>query len=287
MILRIYPGDDAYQKSGREFEGMKRLYEVGYPVPKVFILEQDDSPFSKPFVLMERIEGEMLWPALDRSNPETSAAYLTAMCSLFVKLHKLDWRSFVPKVEQTSYENPYVFIDQYLNWLRSMAEPFPDLSAFFPVIEWLEARRDQVPCKRPALVHWDFHPGNLILQPDGELKVIDWTQIQVFDPRFDLGWTLLLAGGYSGIEIRNHILNEYQRISGSQVEQLKFFDIANAIKRLGSVMISLSAGAEQMGMRPDAIAAMRRDFPALRWVYNLLVIRTGISVPEIERFLEN
>ena len=286
MILRIYPGEDAYHKSLREFEGMRRLHKVGYPVPKVFTLEQDHSPFGKPFMIMERIAGEMLWPVLDRSTPETSAAYLTEMCSLFVKLHDLDWHSFVPEAEQADYEDPYIFIDQLLNWLRSMAEPFPDLRAFFPVIEWLETRRDLVPCSRPAPVHWDFHPGNLILQPDGELKVIDWTQIQVSDPRFDLGWTLLLAGAYTGVETRSYILNEYQRITGSQVEQLEFFDVANAIKRLGSVMISFSAGAEQMGMRSDAIDAMRRDFPSLRLVYDLMRKQSGIPIPEIERFLE-
>jgi len=263
-----------------------RLHEVGYPVPRVLSLELDPAFFGKPFVLMERVEGEMLWPVLDRSTPETSAAYLTEMCSLLVKLHALDWHSFVPESEQGRYADPYAIIDQFLNWLRAMAEPFPDLNAFFPMIEWLETRRDLVPCSRPAPVHWDFHPGNVILQPDGEMKVIDWTQIQVSDPRFDLGWTLLLAGAYYGVETRSNILNEYQRLSGSQVEQLEFFDVANAIKRLGSVMISLSAGAEQMGMRPDAIAAMRRDFPSLRWVYNLMFKHTGISVPEIERFFE-
>jgi aminoglycoside phosphotransferase (APT) family kinase protein len=126
-----------------------------------------------------------------------------------------------------------------------------------------------------------------MLQPDGAIKVIDWTQIQVTDPRFDLGWTLLLVGAYSGNKARGFILAEYERLSGGKVESLAFFDVANAIKRLGSVMISISAGAEKMGMRPDAIATMRRDFPALRWVYNLMVERTGIEVPEIERFLDS
>jgi hypothetical protein len=32
---------------------------------------------------------------------------------------------------------------------------------------------------------------------------------------------------------------------------------------------------------------MRRDFPALRWVYDFMVDRTGIQVPEIEKLLDS
>ena len=33
LILRIYPGDDASEKSSKEFRGMTKLFEAGYPVP--------------------------------------------------------------------------------------------------------------------------------------------------------------------------------------------------------------------------------------------------------------
>jgi hypothetical protein len=50
-------------------------------------------------------------------------------------------------------------------------------------------------------------------------------------------------------------------------------------------MISLSAGADQMGMRPDAVEMMRRDFPSLKRMYDLMVNRCGIRVPAIEDLL--
>ncbi len=34
LILKIYPGDDAPWKSKKEFNVMRKLYEVGFPVPK-------------------------------------------------------------------------------------------------------------------------------------------------------------------------------------------------------------------------------------------------------------
>jgi len=282
LILRIYPGTDAHLKSQREFEGMQMLHQLGYPVPKVYHLERENSPFGQPFLLMEKIEGELLWPVLEQSPPERMVDLLSQFCTLFVQLHQLDWQSFRPKAEQADLTAPYIFVDRYLAWLGNAAATFPDLNAFQPVLNWLEARKQTVPCSRPAPVHWDFHPANVILRPDGTMCVIDWTQIQVSDHRFDLAWTLLLAGTYIGDEIRNLILSEYQRLSGADTQQLAFFDVANAIKRLGSVMISLTAGADQMGMRPEAIENMRRDFPALQRVYDLMVDRTGIRISEVE-----
>ena len=125
------------------------------------------------------------------------------------------------------------------------------------------------------------------MKPDGTAVVIDWTQIQVSDPRFELGWTLLLTGAYAGDDLREMILAEYQHISGAPVEGLSWFDAANCLKRLGSVMISLSSGAASMGMRPDAVAMMQRDFPALRRMYDLMVDRTGIRVSAVEELLES
>ena len=55
LILRIYPGDDAPQKSVREFNALKHLHEIGFPVPQVLLLESDSSYVGKPFVIIEKI----------------------------------------------------------------------------------------------------------------------------------------------------------------------------------------------------------------------------------------
>ncbi len=285
LILRLYPGSDASFKSKREFEGMQVLHQLGYPVPQVFYLERDHSPFGRPFVIMERIAGEMLWPVLDRAAPERAGALLSRFSELFVQLHALDWRAFAAPGEQTAAENSYHFVDQFLTMLRRAAQDYPALDGFAPLFQWLETRRASVPCSRPAPVHWDFHPNNVILSLDGRAVVIDWTQIQVSDPRFDLGWTLLLAGTYAGEPVRDRILAEYQRMAGAPVEQLDFFEVAACVKRLGTMLISLAAGADQMGMRPETVATMRRDFPAFRRVYALMATRTGICLPDIESLL--
>jgi len=60
LILRIYAGDDAHGKSAHKCHGMSQLHKAGYPVPQVLVLERENSLFGKPFVIMERIEGQLL-----------------------------------------------------------------------------------------------------------------------------------------------------------------------------------------------------------------------------------
>ena len=60
LVLRLYPGDHAHAKAAHEFQSMQQLYKMGYPVPLVHLLERADSALGKPFVIMERIPGQVL-----------------------------------------------------------------------------------------------------------------------------------------------------------------------------------------------------------------------------------
>jgi Ser/Thr protein kinase RdoA (MazF antagonist) len=160
--------------------------------------------------------------------------------------------------------------------------PMPDTDA---LLHWLEARRDCVPCARPAPVHLDIHPGNLPLRADGSATVIDWTQIQVSDPRFDLAWTLMLVGAAEGWAWRDRIVAEYERLVAVPMQGLEWFEVAACGKRLFSVVESLAAGPEALGMRPEAVELMRKQLGALSNVYQLLVARTGLRLRDVERLL--
>jgi len=105
------------------------------------------------------------------------------------------------------------------------------------------------------------------------------------DPRFDLAWTLMLVGAAEGWEWRDRILAEYERLAGAPIEELEWFEVAACGKRLFSVVVSLAAGPEALGMRPEAVELMRQQFGALRNVYQLFVARTGLRLRDVERLL--
>jgi aminoglycoside phosphotransferase (APT) family kinase protein len=264
---------------------MSQLRQASYPVPRVLILERENSPFDgKPFVIMEKIEGQVLWSLLFNSPREKQQELLTLFCELFIQLHALEWRPFVDDLKRYDIGDPYVFVDQWLNMAHDTLTRFSK-AGFFPIVEWLEARRDELSCLRPSPVHLDFHPNNILIGSDGSAGVIDWGNIDVSDSRFDLAWTLVLVSSYEGAEWRDRILREYERLAGTKVEQIECFEVFACAKRLASVVISLLDGPEKLGMRPDAVAMMKQQMGAVRRVYDLLLERTGIRIEEVEKLL--
>ena len=281
LVLRIYPGADADQKSFREYQNLQVLSQAGYPVPQPYLLERDNSPFDQPFLIIERIPGEVLWAVLKETGEKEYKDLIDSFCRQFVQLHNLDWKPFhgvsIPEVEQ----NPSLIIRSQLDLWRTYYDRFP-LPDFLPVFDWLYERADQVENTKYAVLHWDFHPENVILRPDGAQIVIDWTGLQVSDPRFDLAWTLMLVQIYEGIEWRTQILKSYEQFAGNPVEGLDYFDAAACLRRLFSFAVSITAGAEQMGMRPGAEKIMQAQTDSIQAVYDLLLERTGIQIPLIE-----
>src|SRR6266571_7217187 len=301
LVLRLYPGDHAYAKAAHEFHSMRHLHQAGYPVPSVHILERTNSPFGKPFVIMERIPGQVMGPLLSSARGEQQRELLTRFCVLFVQLHRLDWRPFVNDVARDATpvhipdprhlvatfvndvtRGPYGFVDRSLRRAHDALTQF-SLWGFLPIVAWLEERREAVSCRQPALVHGDFHPNNILLRADGAAVVIDWAGLQVSDARFDLAWTLLLVGTRGSVAWRDYILQEYERLVGAKVEQIEWFETFACLRRLRVVTVALSAGAEQLGLRPDAGARMQQQMGAMHQVYALLVERTGMRVAEVER----
>jgi aminoglycoside phosphotransferase (APT) family kinase protein len=116
--------------------------------------------------------------------------------------------------------------------------------------------------------------------------VIDWTNVDVSDYRLDLSWTLLLMSTYGSPESRELVLGEYERAAGHSVEQIEYFEVAACLRRLFSILVSLAAGAERLGMRPGA-EAMMKNVDHIGSVYARLRQRTGIAIAEVDRLISS
>jgi len=285
LILRLYPGDDAHAKSAHEFHALHNLQRTGYPAPGVLLLERQNSPFGAPFIIEQRIAGREMWQLLLDSSERDQQSLIAQFCELFVRLHRLDWRVFVDDERCCEALDPFLFVDRWIVLAHQALERYPS-QGFRAALAWLERRRIELPCPAPSPVHLDFHPGNVLLRADGSAVVIDWTAFDVSDARFDLAWTLILAHAYLGEGWRQRLLNEYERLWGSKVEQIEVFEVFACLRRLFDAAVSLSQGAEKQGMRPGAVEQMRQQMGAYQRVYDLLHDRSGLRIAEIERLLQ-
>jgi len=281
IIMRMFPGDEAKTKSIKEFSAMKKLFKAGYPVPEVYVHEWENSLWRKPFILMERIDGNIMWPKLIHSAPEKQETLLTQFCNLFIKLHRLDWHSLTDDFSQFVLNNKYQFIDKILPEANKVLLNF-EPTGFLSVLNWLEDNRDLAGCDYPSPIHFDFHPGNILLKPDGAAIVIDWSGFDITDSRFDLAWTLVLLSSYEGSTWRDKILNKYEQLQEKTVKNINYFEVYACVRRLFTVVTSVQDGSEKMGMNPKAVKLIKDQMYAHKRVYKMLIKRTGIHIHEVE-----
>ena len=279
FILRPYNGEGTVQKLVRESRGLELLNEADYPVPKVLLSEGDVSILGKPFIVMEKLEGRVLWPALDAASSYEADDLLVQFGRLLAQLHRLDWRPFT---EQAAlYEaNPAAVLDQFLAPAKHVVAQY-GVGGFSAVIEWLETRRADI-VARPSVVHLDFHANNVFLCDDGRLAVIDWTQIDASDYRADLCWTLMLMGDFGNPQWGERILRVYQDEAGHPVTDLDFFHVFTYMKLLGTTVISLKYGPEKLGMRAEMTESIPAQLPVLKILAQRIQDITGLAIPEVE-----
>lgn len=287
LILRLHQGAIAGRKAVYEFATLQRLAHVGYPVPQVYHVDDSGAFVGKPFLIMEKIQGRSLGALMQAaSSPTAFQALLAQFAQLFVQLHALDWRPFVTAVQAAQPRDNYYFIDQ---WLTRAGERCQSLAAidFSPLVTWLAEHRTLMACRQPAPVHQDFHPDNILIRPDGTPVVIDWTTFAITDARFDLAWTLVLADMHLSTAMREQIQQIYETVRGQPLEQLDCFLVTACFRRLMDFAISFTTGAEQTGMRAEAVIAMKANQPAFVRAYDLLVSLTKIRLPQLETLLTN
>lgn len=281
VVLKIYHGQSGSQKAQREALSLKQLASGGYSVPRFLFSALQDSPLGQACIVMEKIEGCTLGKILDRSSKEKQHELITLFCQLYVNLHALDWQPLVPG--PASYQTKG-FMASWLAQKRSFIEQVLP-GVFNSVLDWLQAKAEDITTERLSITHGDFHPENILLRDDGTAFVIDWTNKDISDYRLDLAWTLLSLSTEWTVELRDRVLKEYERLAGQPAEHIEFFDVIACTKSLSGFIASQRNGATTMGMKPSVETEMRQKVKQVRAIYAQLQERTGCTLPEIEQLI--
>jgi aminoglycoside phosphotransferase (APT) family kinase protein len=291
LVLRAYPGQYAAYKAQAEYQVMLALERAGYPVPHLHTLELDPTVLGRPFLLMERIDGGPASRTIFPAPVSERSRLFGDFAGLLHRMHSLDWRRFAgeaPDIRKpwtpASFSDVGAFNRQWLAGIRGFYGS-RGLVGLEPAFDWLLDHLDSAGEAQLALVHGDYHMQNVLLTGTGRSYVIDWTNAEIADYRYDLAWTLLLQGMYDGWAVREAILAAYEAHLGHPVEGLGVFEAFVCARRLFSMLASLAHGAESLGMRPGAADVMRKQLGHMEAIYLLLCARTGLAFPETEAIL--
>jgi aminoglycoside phosphotransferase (APT) family kinase protein len=277
LILKTYPaGAVGADRALRERHALDNLHTEGFPVPQPITLEVEHVDMERSFIVMQRIEGRVLWEAFESASDAEKRDLTALFTGLLADLHGLPFEVLVPRL---LVRDEYTLIKREIYNLRAMItqQQREELS---PVADWLHARRDSVPCKRPRITHRDYHPWNVLLTADDSgypyrAYVIDWDW-QIGDPRYDVAWmaTLMERSGFA--DFRANALAEYERLTGAPLENFEYFEVLANARWLVNVTHSLETGA---GLRNGAGERFRQFVATpIQRAKAMIRARTGIEI---------
>lgn len=281
-ILRLFTGDGSNEKLIREASALSLLQKAGYPVPALLLQEPEARILGNPFEVIDKLEGQALWPVLVSAESRKVDQLLSRFGALLAQLHKLDWRLFIQNPD--IYEkNPTQFLDEILSHYRSLYTKY-NLQGFLQIVSWLDTHKQEISV-RPAVVHQDFHANNVLLGSEDQLFVIDWTQFAVSDFRIDFAWTLLIMGDLGNPDWKKQIFDAYASISDGSIDHLDYFHVIVSMKLLASTVIAFTFSPEHIGLRPQAVELSKEQLSIYKHLTQRIRNITGLSVPELEDVL--
>jgi aminoglycoside phosphotransferase (APT) family kinase protein len=199
LILRLGREGSYPPRFALEAMTQNALADMGYPVPRVLLLETDTALLGGPFLVMRRLSGKPLGQAgagfavgssvaarlknLARL-PATFSAINCRWVEMQVRLHQLPTEPLLRAAAAAGVDERMLTFDGQLTRLAATVES-AGLSALTPAVSWLEANRpdDYGPA---SICHGDFHPLNIMADGDAVTGVIDWANVVIAPPEMDV-----------------------------------------------------------------------------------------------------
>ncbi len=182
----------------REAGVLEALAGSGVPVPAVRLFCAEADVIGAPFVLMERIEGEVpdyrnLPEYPPWSDPTTRSAMAAELVRVLARIQDVDWRadsrlrSLLPQLPAPGAPPVLARVTEIRSKLDLLVGSHGVPPVLVEAAAWLQ---DNAPAQAAdwVLVHGDYRVGNLIWAANAIVGVLDWEGAGIGDPLEDLGY---------------------------------------------------------------------------------------------------
>jgi aminoglycoside phosphotransferase (APT) family kinase protein len=206
----------------QEFAVIEAAYEAGVKVPRPLLYIEDLA--GREAFVMERIPGETIGRRIVRMEPVPPELPLE-LAEELAKIHAISPER-LPFLEAAAFER---LVDE----LDEVGEPHPAIELG---LWWLREHRP--PPREPVVVHGDFRIGNVAVDANGLVGVLDWEFAHLDDPARDLAFGLVRAWRFGvdekrlgGIGDAEPYLERYNELTGRQIrpEELDYWEVAGNV----------------------------------------------------------
>ena len=181
----------------REYRAISALQDSAVPVPRTFLLCEDESVIGTAFYVMEMVEGRVFHDAgMPGATAEERRVFFDDFARVLAALHTVD----IERAGLADFGRPQGYLErQIVRWGKqyelSKTEDIPEMDRLHA---WLIDRLPDDPSV--SVVHGDFRPGNVIVFPDRAniAAVLDWELCTLGHPLADLGYCCAAYHGEIG-----------------------------------------------------------------------------------------
>jgi aminoglycoside phosphotransferase (APT) family kinase protein len=195
LILRVLGSQYPPGRALSERAIQNAVAGLGYPAPRVLLASSDPTILGGAFLVMERLAGR---PMLDARR----LGVASVLVEMQLRLHALDAEVLLQALDRegqasstaggppisrevASFEGHLARLERRIahGSLRGLENAMAWLSDHRPTDE-----------RRRVICHGDFHPLNILMKDGRVTGVIDWPNVIVADPAFDVASTRVILG---------------------------------------------------------------------------------------------
>lgn len=226
---------------------MAALNAAGLPVPAVPAMSDQAVIDGRPFVLMEALDGARIEEA---SKHETPRDIVASAVAVMRQLHALPIeKSGIGDEEAVSLRA------EMMRWAWLMQRAPEELTGRAGELGGLLA--DGVPEPRaPAVVHGDFHYGNMLFRGSEVVALLDWEIAQIGQPLLDLGCLAVVAERHPG-DWPEVVTGEVLALYGVDASEMPWY-LAMSMYKYAAIF-GYNLMLHRRGKRPDPMYEQLTD----------------------------
>jgi serine/threonine-protein kinase len=261
FVLRV-ADISKYDAKQLEFQNMKKIFETGIPMSKPIAFgvcnEQKNC-----YLLVSYIKGEQLEIMIPTLPKEVQYQLGYQAGEMLKKIHTIPQ---YPNEERKEF---------YLQRIKDRVEMFDECGVESDIVEAMIQNVydhiDLVKNRKQSLQHGDFHVGNLIINEQNELFVIDFNRMKAGDPYYEfnrIGISSQFSPEFAAGQIDGYFQN---KIPLDFFQYLKFYTISVLI---GTIPWSLQFSKDDLAFSLDSLQHVYEEFNQLKsdipsWYQNI------------------